>query len=249
MGRALCDDLAAAGFNLLIVARREAELAELAGLLSREFGVEAVPMALDMARPADIDKLVAATRLRDVGLLVAAAGYGTSGPLVAGALDRELDMIDVNCRAVLSLVHTFSSRFVARGRGAIVLFGSIVGWQGTPFAANYAATKAYVQTLAEGLHVELAPHNVVVLSVAPGPVASGFARRAGMRMGAATPAGVAAAAIFRALGRGGTVVPGRLGKLLTYSLAPLPRSLRIRIMARIMRGMTGQNETQNEQLA
>jgi short-subunit dehydrogenase len=72
----------------------------------------------------------------------------------------------------------FARRFVAQRRGGIVLFGSLVGWQGAPFAANYAATKAYVQSLAEGMRHELAPFGVDVLAVAPGPVASGFASRA-----------------------------------------------------------------------
>ncbi len=246
MGRALCEHLARAGFNLVMVARRGDVLAELANRLTRECAVETVPMSLDMGRASDIDLLMASVNGRDVGLLVAAAGYGTSGPFAAGTLERELDMLSVNCRAVLVLVHFFASRFMDRRRSAIVMFGSLVGWQGTPYAAHYAATKAYVQVLAEGLRVELAPHNIDILSAAPGPVASGFARRAGMRMGAATSTTAAAADIFRSLGRSGTIVPGALGKLLTYSLAILPRRLRIQVMARVMRGMTGQHEEESK---
>ena len=112
--------------------------------------------------------------------------------------------------------------------------GSLVGFQGTPNAAHYAATKAYVQTLAEALHVEQAPVGVDVLSSAPGPTDSGFASRAGMRMGAAlTPADVAGATL-EALGRRSTVLPGALSKLLTYSLVPLPRWARVRVMGRVM---------------
>lgn len=118
-----------------------------------------------------------------------------------------------------------------------MLFGSIVGFQGTPFAAHYAATKAYVQALAEGLAVELAPRGVDVVASAPGPTHTGFAARAGMRMGKAlTPA--VAGPTLAALGRRTTVLPGRLTKLLTYSLAPLPRRARVAIMGRVMRGMT-----------
>jgi short-subunit dehydrogenase len=174
----------------------------------------------------------------DIGLVVAAAGFGTSGRFAETSLADELDMLEVNCRAVLVLAHHFAPRLQARGRGGIVLLASLVGWNGTPNAAHYAATKAYNQVLAEGLGRELKARGVDVLSVAPGPVRSGFAHRAGMVMGAAeTPETVARAALA-ALGRRTTVVPGRLSKLLTYSLALLPRGVRISILGRVMGSMT-----------
>ena len=85
----------------------------------------------------------------------------------------------MNITAVTRLAHTFAGRLAARGKGGIVLFGSIVGWQGVPGQANYAASKAYVQSLAEGLHDELKPRGVDVLAVAPGPVDSGFGATSG----------------------------------------------------------------------
>ena len=119
-----------------------------------------------------------------------------------------------------------------------MLMSSIVGFQGMPYAAHYAATKAYVQTLAEGLKVELAPAGVDVLAEAPGPTRSGFADRAGMRMGAASDAAGVAQPILDSLVRRTTMLPGLLAKLLTYSLVPLPRWARVRIMGRVMYGMT-----------
>jgi hypothetical protein len=107
-----------------------------------------------------------------------------------------------------------------------------------PFASHYAATKAYVQTLAEGLQVELAPHGVDVLAAAPGPTRSGFAARADMEMGKALTPEEITQPILDALGRRTTVLPGFLSKLLVYSIAPLPRYARIRIMGSVMRGMT-----------
>ena len=101
-------------------------------------------------------------------------------------LTEELGLIAVNITAVMRLAHTFAGRLAARGKGGIVLFGSIVGWQGVPGQANYSASKAYVQSLAEGLHDDLKPLGVDVLAVAPGPVDSGFGARAGLAMGSAT---------------------------------------------------------------
>jgi len=147
-------------------------------------------------------------------------------------------MLDVNCFAVLEQSVVFGQRFAKRGRGGIVLMASLLGWQGVSGAAHYAATKAYVQSLAEGLHRELGPLNVDVLVSAPGPVNSGFAGRADMRMGNAdTPATVAKASL-QALGRKTTVIPGALGKFLSYSLLALPRFLRVRILTAVMGSMT-----------
>jgi hypothetical protein len=114
---------------------------------------------------------------------------------------------------------------------------SVVAFQGVPRAANYAATKAYVQSLAEGLRAELRPLGVDVVASAPGPVHSGFAERAGMRMGLALTPSAVASATLAALGRRGTVRPGWLSKLLGWSLALLPRWVRVRVMALVMGGM------------
>lgn len=89
-----------------------------------------------------------------MGLLVAAAGFGTSGPLLNGTLADEADIADLNCRAVLAQAWHFGLRLTRRGRGAMVFMSSLLAFQGKPRAAHYAATKAYVQTLAEGPRVE-----------------------------------------------------------------------------------------------
>lgn len=128
-------------------------------------------------------------------------GLREGGAIVRAIASDETAMLDVNCRAVLELAHRFGHRLADRGRGGIVMLSSIVAFQGTPYAANYAATKAYVQALAEALCVELAPRGVDVLASAPGPTRSGFAAQAGMRMARAlAPADVARATLPRSAG-------------------------------------------------
>ncbi|MEL6179942.1 MAG: SDR family NAD(P)-dependent oxidoreductase, partial [Myxococcota bacterium] len=139
---------------------------------------------------------------------------------------------------LLALTHHYGRRFAAQKRGGIILMSSLLAFQGVPRAAHYAATKAYVQTLAEGLRLELAPYTVDVLACAPGPVHSGFAERANMRMGVALKPEDIALATLSALGRRTTVRPGWLSKLLEGSLALLPRWGRVRILAQVMGGMT-----------
>jgi len=238
IGREIGFRLAEAGLNLVLVARRRAVLAQVAAELISKYGIEVRVVELDLALESSVEILEVATRDLDVGLLVAAAGFGTSGSFLNAQLGQEIDMLNVNCRALLELSWYFGRRFAARGRGGVVLMSSIVGFQGTPFAAHYAATKAYVQAFGEALSVELAPLGVDVLTAAPGPTHSNFATRAGMKLGMALKPKDVAQPILAALGRRSIVLPGLLSKLLTYSLMPLPRWVRVQIMGNVMAGMT-----------
>lgn len=238
IGRSIARAAAGTGLNILLVARRHAALAALAAELEPEYGIETAVVPADLGEPSGIDAVIEATADKPVGLLVACAGFGTSGALIESDLKTELNMIDVNCRSVLALSRHFSQRFVRQGRGGLILMSSLVAFQGVPRAANYAATKAYVQVLAEGLKLELAPHGVAVLACAPGPIRSGFAARADMQMGMAQRPEDIAQATLAALGRQTTVRPGWLAKLLEGAMTGMPRWGRSRILGGVMRGMT-----------
>jgi uncharacterized protein len=173
----------------------------------------------------------------DIGLIVAAAGFGSSGPLLSQQDTSEQEQLAVNCTAVLAQCMHFGRRFAARGSGGVILLSSVVAFHGSPWSANYAATKAYVQSLAEALRHEWAPRGLQVLACAPGPVGSGFGARAHLRLGRTISPSIVAQQALRALPRGGTVRPGWLSKLLGWSLATAPRALRVRIMGSIMHGM------------
>jgi len=144
--------------------------------------------------------------------------------------------LDLNCRSVLEQTHYFAQKFKAQKRGGIILFSSILGFQGAPFSANYSATKAYIQSLAEALHFECKPYGVAVLSVAPGPVRTHFFKRARMKEQMADSPQVVARDIVSALGSKITLRPGFLGKFLGWSLLILPRFFRILVLKKIMQG-------------
>ncbi len=237
IGREIAIAAARAGLKVALVARSEEKLKSLAVQLNGE----AIP--LDLARNNAPERLLAALGDRSVGLLVNAAGFGSGGPLLKANLPTELEMVDVNCRAVLALTHAFAQRFAAQRRGGIVFISSIVARQGAPLASNYAATKAYIQSLGEALAHELKSHGVDVLTAAPGPTASGFATRAAMKLNNPEPASRIARDILNALGKTSNVVPGIQGKLLTAALSTAPRHLRVKIMQAIMQGMTRRDKT------
>lgn len=237
IGRAIAVELARNNVKCVLVARSKTELEKLAEEIGGQFQSECRVLVLDLAEHGAADTLARATEDLDVGLLVASAGFGTSGSFLDNSIDTELKMLSVNCRSLMELSWMFGRRFARRGRGGIILLSSIVAFQGTPWSSHYSATKAYVQVLAEGLYTELKEKKVDVLAVAPGPTNTGFASRANMKMGATLDPVELAPQILNALGRKRTVFPGFLSKLLVYSMTPLPRWARILIMGKVMSGM------------
>jgi len=157
IGKALATQIAAEGINVVLCARSQDKLAALAAELTAAHGIETMVLPADLADPGAAETVENLTSPLDIGLVVLAAGFGTTGSVLETSLAEELQLVAVNITAVIHLSHTFAGRLAARGKGGLVLFGSIVGWQGVPGQANYAASKAYVQSLAEGLHDELAP--------------------------------------------------------------------------------------------
>ena len=176
------------------------------------------------------------TDLHKVKVIPIAAGL-----LVSSDLENELNMRDLNCRSVLILSHFFANSMATRGKGAIILLSSIVAFQGVPNAGHYAATKAYVQSLGEALSYELKPLGIDVLNAAPGPVETGFAKRAKMTMGKALKPNDVAATIIKSIGRRTTVFPGLQTKIIRFGLSTVPRWLKIRIMGSVMEGFTKSN--------
>ena len=246
IGRAFADCLARRGLNLILVARRGAILEEMAERYAAENGIDTRVLVADLSDPAGPNAVADVAAALEVGLVVAAAGYGRSGPLIDSDIDDELRMVDVNCRSVLSTAHHSGQRFARQRHGGLVLMSSLFAFQGVPRAANYAATKAYIQSLAEGLRIELAPFGVDVVASAPGPVQSGFAKRADMRMDLAAQPAEVARATLDALGRRSVVRPGWLAKALEASLVGLPRWGRARILGHVVRGMTSHQDGEKD---
>ena len=246
IGRAMAHDLAKAGLNLVLVARRRLVLEQLSTDLSTQYGIEIRIIDADLSEETAVENVISTTTDIEVGLLVACAGFGTAGRFIEMSIERELNMLDLNCRAVLAMSHHFGHHFAKQGHGGLILMSSLLAFQGTPLSANYAATKAYIQTLAEGLHAELSPLGVDVIASAPGPIHSGFATRADMQMSLALKPEQVSQGTLNALGKQITVRPGWLSKFLELSLAALPRWGRVRAMGFVMKSMTDhQHNKQN----
>lgn len=237
IGLELARLLADAGFNLILNARNgERLLAVKKQLLLNKIQIETI--AADISDPAGVDKIIQASTGKKIGLLINNAGFGTSGLFANSSVHAEISLLRLNCVAVLSLTHYFIQLFRQQKRGGIIFLSSLVAFQGVPYAANYAASKAYVQSLAEALAIELKPDGIDILCAVPGPVETGFGQRANMKMnGAISPARLGVP-MLKALGKKSQVIPGMFSKLLVYALRTVPRFAKTRIMKKVMGGFT-----------
>lgn len=174
IGAALADGLACRGYSLILVARRTDRLYRLADRLTNCHHVSIEIRGCDLTdRNARIG-LAEEMAGRDVAMLCNNAGFGTFGDLAQLDPQREISEVTLNCVAVHEFTLAVLPGMLARNAGAILLTGSTAGNQLGPGNATYAATKAFVNTLAESLHTELSGTGVTCTLLAPGPVRTEF---------------------------------------------------------------------------
>jgi uncharacterized protein len=181
IGRALAVALAARGHPLLLIARREEALRRTAAELASEHGVEVDIRPCDLTDGPARAELAAELRACDIAVFCNNAGYGTFGDFVGVDPQRQHDEVALHVVAMHDLAAAVLPGMVRRNCGQLLLVGSVGGYQPVPGAATYAACKAFVNSLAESLHAELAGTGIVCTLLAPGPVRTQFARRAGVQ--------------------------------------------------------------------
>lgn len=219
------------GHDVVLVARSEGRLREIAAELERDCGVKAHVIAADLAQPDAPRTLVDALPCA-VDVLVNNAGFGITGPFVTTDLAKELEMIQVNVVALTALTKLLLPPMVARRRGRVLNVASTAAFQPGPLMAVYYATKAYVLSFSEAIADELRDSGVTVTALCPGPTSTGFADAAGMTktrlFNLAKPMDSAAVARegYKAMQRGRrVVVTGMKNKLLTQSIRVSPRRM------------------------
>ncbi len=172
IGWAFAEELAARGFNLAVAARRTERLDELAEKLAAAYGTKTTVIAADLSDPAAPAALLDATAELDIGLLVSNAGFNLKGRFEDKDPAAMAKMLTVNCHAPMQLAHGVIPRLKARGKGGIVFTSSVEGLIGCPYSTAYAASKALVISLGEGLWGELQGEGIDVLTLCPGATES-----------------------------------------------------------------------------
>ena len=217
--------------NLVLVARRQEKLEQLATELRRDYGVQVRVLARDLADPRSPQAIFEALAAESVAVdvLVNNAGFGAAGAVVDLPLERQRDMIQVNVAALTQLSRLFLPGMIQRRSGGILNVGSTAGFQPGPYMAVYYATKAYVLSFTEALAEEVMGTGVRVTCLAPGPTATEFAAAANVenkllfRLGTVDARTVARAG-YRGFRRGRLlVIPGPSNKLGALAVRFVPR--------------------------
>jgi short-subunit dehydrogenase len=234
IGAEFSRQLAAMGLNLVLVARRKRRIEELAGQLERTNQIQVKTIAADLSQSDFLPLILSSTHSIEIGLLVNNAGFGLAGKFLDHELEKELALLDVNCRAPLILSHVFGRQMAQRKRGGIIFISSVSGYIATPFEASYAASKAYELFLAESLGYELKHDGVDVLALCPGSTDTEFHAVAGSRAVAAMAVQPVVDLALKKLGKKPAAIPGWHNRLSVYSLKFAPRRLYTFFAGRIM---------------
>ena len=241
IGKALAAELASGGTHLILTARRRDRLHEIAKELHFKHKINTEIFEADLARPIAPNEIYEFTKEKGIAmdLLVNNAGFGQYGELSSVEPQRLLDMVQVNCAAVLHLTRLFLPDMVARRRGDVLIVSSTAAFQAVPYISAYAATKVFDLFLAEGLAEEMKPHGVRVCALCPGSTESEFHDAAGhpdrVRRRGETAEKVARVGL-RALASGKSYVISGFGNYMgAHSQRMAPRGLVTRIAAKMFR--------------
>ncbi|SIS57886.1 hypothetical protein SAMN05444817_11549 [Corynebacterium appendicis CIP 107643] len=170
IGEAMARDFAAEGHNLIIVARREDVLTQLAEELEKDYGVDVVVAAHDLSVTEDVDTLLSLIDEKRISICVNSAGIASFGPFMDQDWNYETNQFNLNATAVFRITKAVLDQMVRRGEGALCNVGSAAGNVPIPNNATYVLTKAGVNAFTEALHYELKKTGVHCTLLAPGPV-------------------------------------------------------------------------------
>lgn len=246
LGALFAERAAAAGHDVILVARRAERLEALAAKIAAT-GVSASVIACDLGAAGAVAGLMReiAARGLAVNTLVNNAGFGVRGAFAEGDGAVQAAMVDLNCRALVELAHAVLPGMVQMRRGGILNIASTAAFQPGPGMAVYYATKAFVLSFSEALHEEVRGSGVRVTALCPGPTRTEFADVAGMgasaffEKNAADPEAVVRDGM-RALARGRAIkVSGAMNAAMAGSVGLLPRGLTRRVAARVQKLLAG----------
>lgn len=231
IGEEFARQLAQEGYSLVLVARRVQRLHSLKAELDHQVAVKI--FAADLSQKNSVSSLFSfcAKESIEVDLVINNAGYGSCGRFADLDLNRELQMIDLNIRAVTEISHRFVQPMLERKRGCILVVASCGGFQPGPGMNTYFATKGYDLHFAEALDQELVGTGVSCKVLCPGPTSTEFFDVAGARTLKATPIpsmrveDVVSYTLKKIKTKQRIIIPGMLNQMASFCYRFLPRKL------------------------
>jgi len=228
--------------NLVLVARSEEKLKELAAELAARHGVRVEVIPADLAVGGAASQLAETLRARNclVDLLINNAGFGARGEFSKLSLERQSAMVALNINTLVELTYLLLPDMLRLRRGGVINVSSTASFQPIPYTTTYAATKAFVTSFSMGLAEELRPYGIPVVTLCPGGTRTNFfvAGQYGVRDipgGMQAPEAVAEAALEALERGGGLVVPRLINKLSIMVQRLVPREMVAKFAAKIFR--------------
>ena len=229
--------LAARGYDLILVARREDRLRALATEIEREFMCRVEVIVADLAIDAERQRVCETARSlgKPVEVLINNAGLGLYGRFDAIPWEKERQMLDVDISAVVHLTKWFTRAMAARGRGYVLNIASTGAYQPTPLYASYCAAKAFVLSFSQAVNFELRKSGVSITVASPGISATEFLTvskqqpTSFQKLTMMSSADVVRKSLKALFERRSTIVPGAVNRFMTQSETLLPSSLKTRI--------------------
>lgn len=238
IGEEFSRQLAKQKFNLVLVARRKDRLITIASELKEKCKVEVLIISLDLSQPDFITTIEKETKHIDIGLLVNNAGFTISQNFLNSPIETQLQLVDVNIKAVTLLTHYFGNRMRTRGRSGIINVSSasaylpIAGW------SVYAASKAYVLSFTQALWHEFKGSEIDILALCPGATKSEFNHSESKR--GMNAADVVKIGLTR-LGKQPSSVTGVFNNVMVWVLKLLGTKTKVRLGSKITQSSPPQN--------
>jgi uncharacterized protein len=230
IGKAVAVEFAGRGFNLVLIGRNQAALADVAAECTRKGSIETEIIAADLANLEQLEMLSA--RLEGDGrpfdVLVNNAGFGIHGSFASSDIGENLDLVNVQIAAALKLTRALLPKMIARRSGRILNVASVYSFSPVPFQSVYAACKAFLLSFSSALQNELKGTGITVTVFCPGATQTEFRSRAGIRQKRAdsgmTAEAAARIAYVETMRGKHVVVPGFINRIFVYLTQLLPDS-------------------------
>ena len=243
IGKAIAEKLAAKKTDLLLIARTENLLKELAENLRSKYTVQVYYFVVDLSKPDAVEKIMqwCANKTSEINILVNNAGYGLSGAFEKYSIQEQIDMMQVNMRVPVQLIHALLPSLHKQDQSYIVNIASNAAYQSVPGLSLYAASKAFVLSFSRGLRYELRNSAVSVTAICPGATDTDFPKRAMVSAKATKAAAkvnmsadaVATIAVEAMFAKKAEVIAGFINKLSAFLVWLLPKKAAEKIAADI----------------
>lgn len=235
LGREFAKQLSELGYDIVAVARRTDRLIA----LSDELPTKVTPITADLSKESECLRVFEETKDTDIDIVINNAGFGLLGEFSTSDLSRELEMIDVNCRAPHIITKLYLSRFLQANKGYILNVCSVGSMMPGPLLSTYYATKAYLLSLTHAIYEEVrrSGKNVYIGCVCPGPIDTEFNSVASgnSKIKSRSAAEIAKYSIKKMFKQKLTVIPGIEVKLSALAAKLLPVKLMMKITYNIQK--------------